>query len=214
MTAAPNTNTGKVFGIGLSRTGAQTLNDSLELLGYRSHFVVVHDDFESLLPLYDAFTHFPLVEKYVELDRRFPGSKFILTVREQEDWLRSVEYRLSLSVGNTAPATLGLMKRVYGSETFDRDLFSAAYDRYHNEVKQYFEGREGALLLLNLCGGEGFEKLCPFLGKSIPDESFPHSKKNSRAHLNKPIQRLKRFLVKLFRAGQIKRAILNIFGRR
>lgn len=213
MAATPDTNTGKVFGIGLSRTGAQTLNDSLELLGYRSHFVVVHDDFESLLPEYDAFTHFPLVEKYAELDQRFPGSKFILTVREREDWLKSVEYRLSLSVGNTAPATLGLMKRVYGSETFDRERFSASYDRYHNEVKQHFKGREDALLILNLCGGEGFEKLCPFLGKSVPNESFPHSKKNSRAHLDSPVQKLKRVLVKLFRADQIKRSMLKLLGR-
>ncbi len=64
----------KIFGIGLSRTGAQTLNDSLEMLGYRSHFVVIDDDLDALLPKFDAFTHFPLVEKFGDLGRRFPGS--------------------------------------------------------------------------------------------------------------------------------------------
>lgn len=196
-------NTGKVFGIGLSRTGAQTLNDCLEMLGYRSHFVLIDDDLEALLPRFDAFTHFPLVERYAELDRRFPDSKFILTVREREDWLQSCEFRTSLPGASTA--SLALLERVYGSETFDHSLFSDTYDRYHNEVKRHFAGRGGSLLILDLCGGEGFEKLCPFLGKEIPHEPFPHSKKNSRVEMQKPLQRLKRFLVKYLKADQVKR---------
>jgi hypothetical protein len=212
-TSTSNTATGKIFGIGLSRTGAQTLTDSLVMLGYRSHFVLIDDDLDALLAKYDAFTHFPLVEQYADLDRRFPGSKFILTVREREDWLKSIEYRLSLPAANASAASLALLRRVYGSETFDRELYSSAYDRYCEGVKEHFQGREDSLLILDLCGGEGFEKICPFLGQDVPPDSFPHSKKNSRAELQKPRQKLKRFLTRYFKAYQIKRFFQKKFGK-
>ena len=204
------TTTGKVFGIGLSRTGAQTLNDSLEVLGYRSHFVLVHDDLDALLPEFDAFTHLPLVEKYAELDERFPNSKFILTVRERESWLQSCDYRISQSAPNAAPASFELLERIYGTKTFDRAKFSAAYDRHYDEVNLHFQGRDN-LLILDLCGGEGFEKLCPFLEKDIPQDSFPYSKKNSRAEMQKPHRKLKRLLVKYLKADQIMHLIGSTF---
>jgi len=213
MKPMSTTATGKVFGIGLSRTGAPTLNDSLEMLGYRSHFLLIHEDLDALLPKFDAFTHLPLVEKYAELDRRFPNSKFILSIRERESWLQSCEYRITLAASNASAASLELLQRIYGSATFDRALFSSTYDRYHDEVKQHFKGRDD-LLVLDLCGGEGFEKLCPFLKKDIPQQSFPHSKKNSRAEMQKPHRKLKRFLVKYLKADEIKQLIRRTFKGR
>ena len=213
MENSSDSSVGKIFGIGLSRTGAQTLNDSLKMLGYRSHFVVIDDDLDALLPKFDAFTHFPLVEKYAELDRRFPGSKFILTVREREEWLRSCEYRINLAATNASAASLDLLRRVYGSESFDRQLYSLAADRYHDQVRAYFAGRDDALLTFDICGGEGFEKLCPFLGVKVPPEPFPYNQQNSRAVMQRPDQRLKRFLRRKLRAHQVKLLFRRILGR-
>jgi hypothetical protein len=56
---------------------------------------------------------------------------------------------------------------------FDRPLFSAAYDRHHQDVLGYFRGREGDLLVLNICAGEGWERLSPFLGREVPQDPFP-----------------------------------------
>jgi len=204
--------TRKVFGIGLSRTGAQTLNDSLEILGYRSHFVVIDDDLDLILPEFDALTHFPLVERYEELDRRFPGSQFILTVREREPWLQSCEYRITLAAANASTATLDLLQRVYGTVSFDRELFNATYDRYHRQVQDYFEGRGSSLLVLDICAGEGFEKMCPFLGKKIPTQPFPYNMQNSRKGLQRPHQRLKRFLRQLI-PDQIMLLLRRIIGK-
>lgn len=198
---------GKIFGIGLSRTGSQTLTDVLQTLGFRSHFVKYHDDLDDLLSRFDALTHLPLVEKFVDLDERFPNSRFILTVRDREDWLQSCEYRISLAAKHAAPESLAMLHRIYGSETFDRDLYSDAYDQYVARVKQYFSGRDQSLLILDLCGGEGFEKLCPFLGVDVPPEPFPYNKKNSRIELEKPLQKAKRFLIKHF---QVKRVYLQL----
>jgi len=204
--------TRKIFGIGLSRTGSQTLNDSLDMLGYRSRFVVIDDDLDAILPHFDAFTHFPLVERYEELDRRFPGSKFILTIREREEWLRSCEYRITLASANASPVSLALLRRVYGTESFDRELFSETYDRFHTQVKQHFQGRDSSLLVLDICGGDGFEKLCPFLGNELPAQAFPYNKQNSRAVLQQPHQKLKRFLRRSLKAHQVKLFFRRTFG--
>lgn len=205
--------TPKVFGIGLSRTASKTLDDSLKMLGYRSHFVVEKDNLDSLLNEYDAFTHYPLAEKYVELDERFPGAKFILTVREREEWLKSCEFRKSIPTGASSSASRSLQRRVYGTEEFDRELYSAAYDRHYDQVCKHFRGREDSLLIIDICGGEGFEKLCPFLGKETPQVAFPYSKKNTRVALGKPQQKVKRFLVQYLKADKIKRFVMKLFGR-
>ena len=41
-------------------------------------------------------------------------------------------------------------------------------------VRAYFAGRPDDLLVLDVVGGEGWEKLCPFLGLEPPAEAFPH----------------------------------------
>ncbi len=53
------------------------------------------------------------------------------------------------------------------------------YSQHSQEVVEHFAGRDNSLLIMNLGNGDGFEKLCPFLGVEIPAEPFPHM--NSRA---------------------------------
>ena len=89
----------KVFGIGLSRTGTQTLNRALQMLGYEAaHYppITCYRLGRALLDLdeagkYDALTDIPVARFYKELDSAFPGSKFIMTVRNPDDWIESVE---------------------------------------------------------------------------------------------------------------------------
>jgi hypothetical protein len=88
----------KVFGIGLSRTGTKSLHQALRILGYRSDHFSTHLltlaqgelglDWSSVRD-YDALTDVTAARFYRELDARFPGARFILTVREPQAWLRS-----------------------------------------------------------------------------------------------------------------------------
>jgi len=48
-------------------------------------------------------------------------------------------------------------------------------------VRALFKGRPGKLLILDVCGGEGYEKLCPFLGVPVASDPFPM--KNKSKHL-------------------------------
>jgi hypothetical protein len=162
------------------------------MLGYRPHFMRATDDLESLLKRHDALTHTPVAARYVELDARFPGSQFILTTRDRESWLRSCEQRWSLPGGKQTPQARELYRRLYGVDHFDRAAFSAAYDRHVTGVRRHFEERPNQLLEMDIVAGEGFEVLCPFLGKPLRDDPMPH--KNTIQEHRGPIARVRRML--------------------
>jgi hypothetical protein len=42
------------------------------------------------------------------------------------------------------------------------------------EVPRYFHGRDEDLLKINICAGEGWHRLAPFVGSEIPDCAFPY----------------------------------------
>ena len=46
------------------------------------------------------------------------------------------------------------------------------HSKYH-EINTYFKNRPNDLLVMNICEGDGWEMLCPFLGTDIPDVPFP-----------------------------------------
>src|SRR5437667_405805 len=85
----------KIFGLGLSKTGTTSLANALQILGYRTkdNMGVVKyatDDLSSVdlevVDANDALTDTPIPSFYRALDARYPGSKFILTVRDSEGW--------------------------------------------------------------------------------------------------------------------------------
>ena len=63
---------------------------------------------------------------------------------------------------------------LYGTNSFDIEKFKKGYIRHYNTAKNYFENRAEDFLIINIIEGEGWEKLCPFLKKKIPNKEFPH----------------------------------------
>ena len=182
----------KVFGIGLSRTGTRSLTFALNQLGIRvEHFPcdptilteLMSGQFElTILKTYDGLSDTPVVPYYSDFDRIYPGSKFILTVREKQSWLSSVEehWKAFEFVGPELPEapfwkhySSFVHSCVYGCHGFNRDRFSHVYDVHEDNVKRYFHNRPGSLLVMDICAGEGWETLCPFLGLDVPLQPFP-----------------------------------------
>jgi len=177
----------KVFGIGLHKTGTSTLGACFRILGYRVmgysqalfERAVAHDDPAPALEVverYDAFHDWPWPLIYRELDRQFPGSKFILTVRENTDaWLQSLMQH-ALRTRPFGPNR----KLVYGYRYPHKhqQAHIEFYLQHNRQVRKYFEGRSD---FMELCWerGDGWEALCTFLGRPIPDQPFPHF--NSRS---------------------------------
>ncbi len=176
----------KIFGIGLNKTGTTTLSKCGEILGYRCtgcnkkllRDVVLKHDFRRLQKIgsqYDLFEDWPWPLVYKELDNFFPGSKFILTTRKDEGtWLNSLKKHSM----RTHPIK-HCRKLAYGYNFPQKheQEYLQFYKSHNEDVRAYFQGREGDFLEVCWENSDGWKKLCAFLGKNIPDIPFPHANK-------------------------------------
>jgi sulfotransferase family protein len=179
----------KVFGIGWAKTGTTTLGSCLEILGYRhqgQNLDLVNDvsagNFDrifSVVDRFDVFEDWPWILIYRELDRRYPNSKFILTVRDTDRWWRSYQNHVAT---RGARSDIGeIRKIIYGfADGLQHQQAYIERYRHHNaEVLDYFADRPNDLLVLNWEDGDGWPKLCRFLGKSVPVQALPHANAGS-----------------------------------
>lgn len=188
----------KVFGLGLSQTGTRSLTEAVRMLG----FDTVHypTDRRTLQALKRGDGRFPLLEHYdgitdattipflAELDALHPGAKFVLTVREKDGWLEACEYEWckhpTFELPRSEEHAIHLEVRrflwaaVYGCHEFDPQYLSRAYDEHVARIQAYFRDRSSDLLVLDVWGGEGWEKLASFLGCASPDQPFPPMEKS------------------------------------
>ena len=178
----------RIFGIGMHRTGTLSLHAALTILGYQStHWSSArrarqfYEDMTSIgsSPIVDwsyAFSDLPVSILYHELDMAYPGSKFILTTRDDLGWLDSVR-RHWLSSDRQEWAKDGfsdqLHEIVYGCTEFDADIFLARYRRHNVEAVEYFSHRPQDLLVMNMSDGAGWHELCGFLRRWIPKVDYP-----------------------------------------
>lgn len=163
----------KVFGIGLSRTGTMSLTQALETLGYKT---VHYPKDLSVIDKVDAATDSTVAIEFRELDRKYPGSAFILTVRKMDRWLNSMKWlmgRESMATEENKKFIYAMRKRLYGIAEFDAQKLKEGYFQHMEEVLDHFRRRMGDLLVIDICAGEGWQKLAPFLGKPIPEIPFP-----------------------------------------
>lgn len=202
-----NENPGKIFCIGLSRTGTKSLTKALGILGYDViHYPSDDETFDelafgnyqlSLLDFYDGIADITVSPFFIQLAKEYPNAKFILTSRNKEDWLDAMEKHWYARPAfdrerDSNPETKKFMKMrrflrasMYGTYVFQRDRMAFVYDRHHREVKSFFSGsRESNLLEMNVFDGDGWEKLCRFLGVDEPREEFVHVRKKKELDPN------------------------------
>jgi hypothetical protein len=127
-----------------------------------------------LVEQFDAFQDNPWPMLYLELDRRYPGSKFILTVRPSDEWIGSV---VSHFGGSTTP----MREWIYGAgdPRGHETLYVETCERHNAGVLRHFQNRPNDLLVLRITAGDGWGALCPFLGVEAPLTDFPHVNKRN-----------------------------------
>ena len=104
---------------------------------------------------FDAFQDNPWPILYKELDRKFPGSKFMLTLRPSDAWIRSVVNHFGK--GRNADARVDIQS---GTRWVTKTVYIARYERHNREVMEYFNNRSEQLLVFNITAGEGWTKRC------------------------------------------------------
>ena len=166
----------KVFGIGLSRTATSSLTQALNVAGLN----VIHYPSEQELfsTLNDGATDLPAAVDFRRLDKVFPNSKFVLTVRQESEWVRSlVPYLARKREWDQSLRQIRIRKKAFGTAFPSQAQALAAGRRHHSRVLNYFRHREN-LLVLDICGGAPPSLLEYFLDLRIPLKSF--SRLNSR----------------------------------
>lgn len=197
----------KVFGIGANKTGTTSLKTAMADLGFiigsqKKAENFLYDwgnrDFHRIIKFcYSAqfFQDIPfsLPFTYIVLDQEFPGSKFILTIRnDSEEWYNSlIKYHsLKWGSGNEIPNMKELKASSYRSQGWAWDALEIAcnvaeddpynknhlisyYENHNHAVEEYFRNRPQDLLILNPSEKNAMKKLCDFLGLDCLGKTFP-----------------------------------------
>lgn len=186
----------KIFCIGLHKTGTVSLEAALQKLGFRTrHGWVKHSDMikkaihDGKKPLeylnmdigfndpgadYAYLDLYAVRDHFVWMDKHYPGSKFILTVREENQWVESVKRQIKKRPDSP----------FFHQYYFQNELQWRNFKRMHeNTVMEYFIHRPNDMLIINIPQGDGFAKLCDFLNmdmSGLPNE-FPHKNKSPKS---------------------------------
>lgn len=182
----------KIFEIGVAKTGSTSLHKALQILGFnvtsfQGHGKDMHY-FDMLKPCNynytmnmikqgEAFEDVPWRNLPIRLiDPLFPESKFILLERNNEEWFNSLldHWKRKWTITN------GVHKEYNNYLKYPEYIRKKYYKRKSNKyrrVKEFFsKDVYGSLLVMNICEGDGWDKLCSFLNLPTPNEKFPHER--------------------------------------
>ncbi|PVH88081.1 hypothetical protein DL98DRAFT_544599 [Cadophora sp. DSE1049] len=187
----------KIIGAGYGRTGTLSLCEALDILGLPCHHMekVILDptqdasvfrrafdegfkpDWDEVFRNYDAAVDWPAAAFWEELWQTYPDGKVILTVRDPEEWYRSVGMTIRdwpMGPGEKWPERMleaRLMARSVVRQGVlrnysDKDKMIKQFKEHIEHVKRIVPKKQ--LLVLGL--GEGWGPLCHFLGLPVPKD--------------------------------------------
>ncbi|CAO3626847.1 unnamed protein product [Cunninghamella echinulata] len=169
------------------------------------------DEWDKVYGNYDAAVGWPTVTFYDELIKKYPEAKIIVTLRDADDWFNLMlntiftQWNFPLPVNtpqhlNHAVAMLKMV--VLDGQTpdpldpeKDRPKFIKMYNDHIEKVKKSVPADRMLIMDLN----DGWEKLCAFLDKPVPDTPYPslHYADDFGAHFYKILEQLKDNLKKM-----------------
>ena len=208
-----NNNTFKnqfVICVGFHKTGTSSLGAALSILNYRVKGItyrplipILNGNYDKVLRIirnYDAVQDAPWFKIYKELDELIPNTKFILTIRDEESWYNSAIKQF----GDLKSAQHEwIYGRGKGLLRYNKKNAIDVYRKHNYDVKDYFKDRPDDLLVLDFTEGHEWEKLCSFLNESIPEVSFPHSNKSTKAKTKSKFKIMRRKLKNYFKIKYI-----------
>lgn len=121
---------------------------------------------------FDAFQDNPWPILFRELDEKWPGSRFILTIRNEDNWLRSVLRHFGSQAHPMQQWIYGV-----GYPKGNEEIFLERYRSHNAEVVEYFRDRPGDLLVIDIESGDLWQPICEFLSLDVPQNAFPHANK-------------------------------------
>ena len=206
----------KVIGAGFGRTGTLSLRQALEELGYGpcyhmenvlldSHGVYWQSVIDGKPPQWDTFlgdfgagVDAPVCLYVEELMATYPDAKVVLTTRDPDRWYDSVAesiyhfttlpnwMRRLPKLGQFLQLTHNMIWNGFFDGRFEDRAFAIAQFNQHSERMMRLVPAD-KLLVFHV--SEGWEPLCRFLDKPLPNKPFPHV--NDRAEMKRAINHLR-----------------------
>jgi hypothetical protein len=182
----------RIFGIGLHRTGTTSLAQAFRILGLdaahwqspdwaRSVWREMQETGRSrTLEMHNALCDLPIPLLYQALDAAYPGSKFILTVRDENSWVDScrTHWKAWRKGWDHDAFSNEIHREIYGTTEFDEQTFRSRYRRHNEDVMHYFHGRSD-FLRLEINENTNMASLCRFLDLPVINRKFPHDHKST-----------------------------------
>jgi hypothetical protein len=197
----------KIFGIGYNKTGTTSLKVAMSELGFvvghqRKAENLIHDwanrDFRRIIKYCKTAQFFQDVPfskpfTYIAMDQAFPGSKFILTKRDNpEQWYHSlIQFHARLwGKDGRVPTKEDLQQANYiykgrpweanrltyktpEKDPYHRETLIRKYEKHNQSVLEYFRFRQDDLLVLNVAEDNAYQELCVFLEVEPVRDKFP-----------------------------------------
>lgn len=180
----------KVFGVGIMKTGTTTLGRCLQILGYKhqgfdykSTVSFLKNDMEyvdKILKEKEGFEDLPWLLMYEYLDKKFPESKFILTVRKNPEIWYNSHWMYFTMLGRHSE----LARRYFGEEEGKflegkngKEKTIHYYLKHNEDVRNHFKNKSEQFIELCWENGDGWKELCHFLGLPVPNQPFPFANK-------------------------------------
>lgn len=181
----------KVFGIGLPKTGTNSLTAALDHLGFRPalHCPWSHAE----IALCGSATDLPVAYRFKCLAHVWPDAKFIYTTRNIAEWLVSSERHFTVKwpvarerelVAEYAGGWVlhEAMLGMFGTCEFNRNAWLEGYHRHDADVRAFFRDQPDRLLVIDVTRDSGgfvkWRALCRFLGCPMPHIEFPHENRS------------------------------------
>lgn len=189
----------KVLGLGLSKTGTQSLGEALLILGYTNHgwSATLHErwyagDLESVFAVtdaYDGVEDWPFLAAYRQLmDRYGDQARYALTLRASpEIWLDSTIAHAE----RIAPEHSVHRRMAFGYDDPKRYRveYLAYYQRHNAGVRAAIAERGLEHCFAELCweNGDGWRELCKLIDQAPPACPFPYCNRRPESpHANQP----------------------------
>lgn len=203
----------KVFVIGFNKTGTTTLKKVLGLFGFKvgnqsvSEILAVEclqtGDMSKIMNYCytaEVFQDQPFSSPhfYKELDKEFPNSKFILSIRDDENqWFNSLvkfHSKKFSSDPSRPPNEADLVNSIYRYKgwlldikkvnynypkvpLYNKEHYIDTYLNHNNDVETYFKDRPNDFLKINVSNSNDFLNLVTFLNIKTNMKKFPWKNK-------------------------------------
>uniref|UniRef100_H2XLT6 Sulfotransferase n=2 Tax=Ciona intestinalis TaxID=7719 RepID=H2XLT6_CIOIN len=152
------------------------------------------EDFKRMYKDVDVALDIPVYFFWEEIHQAFPDAKIILTLRDDESWCKSLDKQMEEMSSKSSPLYVLVQLMTYTGfryykwttraaevclgtrtkwfwQTVDKNgTIQKHVFRQHNVYVQQ-KAPKNKLLVYNLA--DGWEPLCKFLGKDVPDQVFP-----------------------------------------